>query len=105
MDDLTEKIGEGYSEADCNVDFESEMVIGVCTRLPCSGPLASCDVKSLNDKNLARFLQPYTCQEENGESVLTNHFLVVPKTSRNITVEVHRYYSAQEEEEDGTGEK
>ncbi len=107
MQELSKKIGDGWAEADCNVNFEAEMVIGVCANRPCGEPLAMCDAKSLDDNNLIRMLQPYTCSEQDGSRNLVNYFLVVPKTSRNLTVEIHRYVPDEQDDDnqEEAGEK
>ncbi len=94
---LNGRLGSEYESSQCNVDFESEMIIGVCSRRYCSEPLEKCDAKRVNGDDIYRFLQGYTCQGNQGGQSSRNYFAVVPKTGRDITVEIHRYQAEQEE--------
>lgn len=97
IDELNERLGTNFNSSQCNVNFESEMVIGVCARRYCGEELEKCDSKRVSDTDVHRLLQAYTCKSNEGKLVSENYFAVVPKTGRNITIEIHRYLAEEEQ--------
>lgn len=93
LEKLNSDLQVDFQEDECNVDFEKEMVLALCDHLPCSLPFERCDSKMLPKINIFRFLQQYSCNNGHEyEPEFFNYYFVVPKTSRNIGIELHRYY-------------
>ena len=97
IDKLNNRLGTQMEETECNANFDSEMVVGVCARRPCSEPLKLCYVRYAQGANVFQFIQQYTCTDSDAEKTLHNHFMVVPQTGRNIDVEIYRYLFSEDE--------
>ena len=97
---LNQRLQQSFLDGECNVNFEKEMVLGVCARRKCSQNLQLCDAKKVSDINVFRYLQPYTCEDPDAQQTLANFFLVIPQTGRSIRAEIHRYLLTEQDLDD-----
>lgn len=91
-EELNSDLQVDFEGNDCNIDFEKEMVIGLCGHRACSKHFERCDSKQMTEVNVFRFIQQYTCKKTEDEAEFFNYYLVIPKTGRDIDVKLHRYY-------------
>lgn len=96
LDKLNGRLGSDLESDECNVNFEYEMVLGTCTNRRCSEQLTLCDAKFTPAANRIRYLQAFTCTDDDASLDLVNHFLVVPRTGRDFEVEIHRHLTDPE---------
>lgn len=96
-EDLSDLSGQTYEDGSCYVDFENEMVVGTWVNFPCSGELIACEVRDIKNVYTLKYIQDYYCTNENDAGDLHSDFLVLPRSAKDILVDVHRFFVPEED--------